>query len=211
MMKLDEAVVARILGDFAVLIKSAAESQERGRFSAIQSLARQAMDFQLSSVNRLSDYDALSDPDGGIVMGGGGQAVRLGGFGDQAEMYRTLIDSLKDMANKRTAVSPAVELNELLAVRRSLKEDGETTEDIDARIKTLRREIADGHTSTVVHPQLLRGSETGTIGDGNEPVLGECHPDGAEGAAEPPRARSDEGLGEGHGARSNEGIPRPVD
>lgn len=214
-MKLDETIVARILSDFAALIKGAAESQERGRFSAIQSIARQATDFQLFSANRLSDYDALTDSDGGIVLNGGiGQVVGRG-FGDQAEMYRTLIDSLKEMATKRRDVSPAAELSELISVRRELKLDGETTDDIDTRIKTLRKEIANGHAKTdadtVVHPQLLRGSETGTLGSGDDPFVGERDADRASRSAEPLRARGDEGLGEGHRARPDEGVPRPVD
>ena len=211
-MKLDETIVARVLSDFAALIKGAAESTEKGRFTAIIALARQAQKFQELNGARVSDFDdGLIDPDGGIVLNANPQyigQVRGGGFGDQAEMIRTIIDSFKDINLKRT--SPAAELNELLSVRRSLKKDGETTEDIDTRIKTLRKEIADGHAKPVVHPQLLRGSETGTLGSGNDAVVGERDADGAEGSPEPLRTRGVEGLGEGDRARPQEGIPHPV-
>jgi len=205
--KLDEVLVTRVLGDFAMLIKSAAESTEKGRFTTIVALAKQAQHFQQLSSSRIGDFDAI-DYEGGIIqnaqVGYINGAPLGGGFGDQAEMMRTLIDSLKDINARRQ--SPAVELNELLSVRRTLKDDGEPTEDIDTRIKTLRKEIANGNTSTVVRSQLLRGSETGTLGSGDDPLVGERDADGAEGAAVVVRTCGQQAVDERGGARPDEGF-----
>lgn len=183
-MKLDQTIIDRVLGDFATLIKSAAESSERGRFHMITELARHAQDFQRFNGARVDDFDKPGTIDLGYqgAVIGGHPVNPGGGFGDQAEMIRTLIDSIKDLNTKRQ--SPAQQLKDLLDVRAALKQQStESTDDIDQQINRLREEIVNGTIADVVHPQLLRGSaaEEGRHDDGV--VVGERDTDRTAGPA----------------------------
>lgn len=173
-MKLDPDATKRILDDFALLIKLAADSPERSRFHTISTLAMQANSFQRLETPQVGDFDNV-DPDGGIVLGNGAGRAILGhgGYGDQAEMLRVIIDSFKDIRKR----SPTTEISELLDLRRSLKLDGETTEDIDARIKALRKEICDA----VVPADVLRGHQIEADGVRDAAIVGEHHDDGEAG------------------------------
>jgi hypothetical protein len=144
----------------------------------------QASSFQSLNGTRVEDFDD-QDPDGGIVLGNQmGRVLRQGvGFGDQAEMLRVIVDSFKDINNKKR--SPTAEISELLDLRRNLKLDGETTDDIDARIKTLRKEIFDA----VVPTDVLRRHQAEEDGVRDAVLVGQHHSDGEEGAGGPLPAR----------------------
>lgn len=156
--KLDQEIVKNIAAQYTQLIKTVLDSDARDRFNLAIKICERARNLLALDSPRVSDFDRQLDENNEVTMNGGGVGAAIygghmrniigGGFGDNAEMMRQLVDAATSSMTT-TRRDPPKELNELLSARVMLRADGENVDDLDAKIRSLRAEITGGATVIV--------------------------------------------------------------
>ena len=178
--KLDKAALDEALAAHRKLIEKALDSEDRHRFSTVQKIAK-ISELLLSFDNpRVGDFDAMDD---NIIMGGRIPMMRHMGE-DSNEVMRTIVDTVSPLLEQQKAKGRsellskyAEEYKSMVELRATLQEQDESTEDIDARIDFLKKELAKKENENALVPtELLRGH---SLGENQEGMLGEVGaPDG---------------------------------
>lgn len=162
MSKLDSEILGRIAGDYTKLVKGVLDSEDRDRFSLAIKICERARNLLALESPRVGDFDRQIDENNEIAMRGGGIINGVpfgGGYGDNGEIMRHMVEIAREALERKR--NPAGELNDIIMARDALRASGETTDDLDGRIRALRAEIAGVGSLVVVGDNALAGAGAG--------------------------------------------------
>lgn len=161
----EKSVLAETIAAYSKFIELLLRSDDRNRFSRIQTLAMQCQTLQVTfDGSRVGDYDD-GMPIGAAVPVPRRRPIEFMG-GDNMELLRVIIDSIgpilksqNDRATSEMRTNLISELDGLLRLKATMAETGdEITDDIATRIDYLKTQIAkdEGDQNAVVPVEFLR-------------------------------------------------------